>query len=275
MPLNTLYVLSDVAAYVLHNLIGYRREVVRKNLKSVFPDKDDEELHLMEKQFYAHLCDVVVETVKLAHVSDKDIMRRIDFSGVEIVNESLAKDRSVILMLGHYGNWEWVTSSATKYLPGTISCEIYHPLRDKAIDRLMLELRSRFGTENIPMSRAVRRLLQLHKERKRFVCGFISDQRPFSPELKHWTEFLGIDTAYVTGSEAIGNKIGADFFYVEMMPLRRGHYRMNFSRLEPLKDGGENPISRAFLQSLEKSIRKNPSCWLWSHNRWKRKRKFK
>lgn len=275
MPLNALYAFSDVTAYVIRNLIGYRREVVRKNLKSVFPDKDEEELRLIEKQFYHHLCNVVVEAIKLAHVSDREIMRRIEFSGVEMVNESLAEGKSVILMLGHYGNWEWVTSSAMKYLPGTISCEIYHPLRDKAIDRLMLELRSRFGTENIPMSRTVRQLLQFHKEGLKFVCGFISDQRPFSPELKHWTEFMGIDTAYVTGAEAIGNKIGADFFYVEMMPLRRGHYRMNFSRLEPLNDGEKNPVSRAFLQSLEKSIRKNPSCWLWSHNRWKRKRELK
>lgn len=115
----------------------------------------------------------------------------------------------------------------------------------------------------------------MRQEGKTWICGFISDQRPLTnaPVLKYWTDFLGIDTAYVNGGEVIGTKLGAEFFYTEMMPEgKRGHYVMSFSRLNPLDDGGENPFSRAFLARLEESIRQCPHAWLWSHNRWKRKR---
>lgn len=272
LPLGALYCVSDAASFLLHRVIKYRVEVVRKNLRAVFPEKENHELRVIERSFYRHLCDIFIETAKLAHISDTEMDRRVEYVDVCLVNEALASGKSVVLMLGHYGNWEWVTSAARHFTPGVKSCEIYHALRDKAMDKLMLELRSRFGTENIPMSRAVRRLLQTHREGKQFVCGFISDQRPFTPELKHWTDFLGLDTAYVNGGEVIGRKLDAAFIYVEMLPVSRGHYRMTFRRLKPLEDGEENPCTRAFLRELEGSIRRNPAYWLWSHNRWKRRR---
>lgn len=272
LPLGLLYLISDLACFILHKIVKYRVGVVRKNLKMAFPEKSDKELQEIENEFYRHLFDIFVEAAKLAHVSDKEIGRRVKIEGIELVNEALRQGKSVVLLLGHYGNWEWVTASAPLMDKRAVSCEIYHPLRNKAFDRLMLKLRSRFGTENIPMSTSVRRLLGIHRDGGQFVCGFIADQRPFTPELKYWTDFLGIDTAYVNGGEVIGTKVGAEFLYVEMMPLKRGYYKLVFNELSPVDDGGENPYTRAYLHKLEESIRRNPPYWLWSHNRWKRKR---
>ncbi len=272
LPLRMLYLLSDIAAFVLYKIVKYRVKVVRKNLAMAFPEKSEDERLVIEKRFYRHLCDIFIESAKLAHISDKEVEKRIRVVGEECVNDALAEGKSVIMMLGHFGNWEWVTAAARKFRPDAISCEIYHPLRDKAFDQVMLDLRGRFGTENIPMSHTVRRLLEIHRDGKNFVCGFIADQRPFTPALKHWVDFLGIDTAYVNGGEVIGTKMGAEFVYAEMMPEKRGHYVLTLSRLEPLADGEENPYSRAYLARLEDSIRRSPSSWLWSHNRWKRKR---
>ncbi len=272
LPLRALYLLSDIAAFVLYRVVKYRVGIVRKNLAMAFPEKSEKERREIERKFYRHLCDIFIETAKLAHISDKEVQRRVKFKGIEVVNDALASGKSVILMLGHFGNWEWVTSAAPHFLPGSVSCEIYHPLRNKAFNRILLDLRSRFGTENIPMARTYRRLLEINREGKNFVCGFISDQRPFTPVLKHWTDFLGVDTAYVDGGEVIGKKLGAEFVYVEMMPQKRGHYLMEFSRITPLEDNDENPYTRAYMKKLEQSIRRSPSSWLWSHNRWKRKR---
>ena len=174
----------------------------------------------------------------------------------------------MVLLLGHYGNWEWVTYAARKFVPGAVMCEIYHPLSDEAMDRVMLELRSRFGTENIPMRHTLRRLLEIHKEGRQFVCGFISDQRPFEGEPKHWTDFLGIDTPVINGGEAIGSRIGAEFFYAGITPEKRGRYTLTLSKLEPVDDGEENPYTRAYFRKLEEDIRRKPPYWLWSHNRW-------
>lgn len=272
LPLRVLYVLSDVAGFILYKVVKYRVAVVRKNLAMAFPDKTEKERLKIEKRFYRHLCDIFIETAKLAHISDRQMERRVRIEGMEHVDRALDQGRSVVLMLGHFGNWEWVTSIALKIRPEAVSCEIYHPLRDKAFDKVMFDLRSRFGTENIPMANTLRRLLQITREGKNFVCGFISDQRPLTPVLKYWTDFMGIDTAYLNGGEAIGQRLGAEFIYLEMMPQKRGHYVMTLSQLKPIDDGEENPYSRAYLARLEESIRRSPSSWLWSHNRWKRKR---
>lgn len=272
LPLRVLYLLSDMAAFILYKVVKYRIGVVRNNLAMAFPEKSEKERLKIETHFYRHLCDIFIETAKLAHISDKEIEKRVRIEGAECINDALAEGKSVVMMLGHFGNWEWVTSAARKFRPDAISCEIYHPLRNKVFGRIMLDLRSRFGTENIPMAHTVRRLLEIHRDGKNFVCGFIADQRPFTPALKHWTDFLGIDTAYVNGGEVIGVKMGAEFVYGEMMPEKRGHYVLTFSKLKPLEDGEENPYTRAYLARLEESIRLSPSSWLWSHNRWKRKR---
>lgn len=271
-PLGMLYVLSDMVSFILHKVVGYRTDVVRRNLAMAFPEKDAAELYRIEKDFYRHFCDIFLETVKLSGMSEKEIDRRIHIRGVENINDALTQGRSVVLMLGHFGNWEWVTALARRISPDCVIAQIYHPLRNKDFNRIIVEMRSRFGTENIPMAKTLRRLLEINGQGRQFVCGFISDQRPFTPELKHWVDFMGIDTPYVNGGEVIGRKLGAEFIYAECRPVRRGEYVIEISPLSPADDENENPYTRAFLHRLEQSIRSYPSFWLWSHNRWKRRR---
>ena len=271
LPAGALYAVSDFAAWIMRDVAGYRRRMVADNLRRAFPDASDEQRQEWERKFYSYLCDVFVETARLARISDAEMARRVEVRGAGVVNDALKSGKSVILYLGHYGNWEWVTYSARHFLPEAVMCEIYHPLSNKVMDHVMLTLRSRFGTENIPMSRAVRRLLEIDRSGGRFVCGFIADQRPFTPELKHWTDFMGIDTPYVNGGEVIGARTGAAYVYVEMLPVARGRYLLEFRPLHPVADA-ENPYTCAYLRELERTIRRNPPYWLWSHNRWKRSR---
>ena len=151
LPLGALYILSDIACFVLYKVLKYRVDVVRRNLNRAFPEKSEAQLLKIEREFYRHLCDIFVETAKLAHISDSEMARRVHVEGAALVNDAIDRGRSVVLMLGHYGNWEWITYAARSFRPEATMCEIYHPLRDKVMDRIMLELRSRFGTENIPI----------------------------------------------------------------------------------------------------------------------------
>jgi len=274
LPLGLLYGLSDFAAFMLYRVVKYRRGMVADNLRRAFPEASAGQRAAWEREFYSHLCDVFVEAAKLAHVSDREMARRVTVEGMELINAPLRDSRPVILLLGHYGNWEWVTAMARHIEPGAVMCEVYHPLSDKVFDRLMLDLRSRFGTLNIPMARTVRYLLGLKREGQNFICGFIADQRPFTPELKHWTDFMGIDTPYVNGGEVIGRKVGADFIYVDVEPRRRGYYHLTLRPILPSAglQGEENPFTVEYLRMLERTIRRNPPYWLWSHNRWKRSR---
>lgn len=273
LPLRALYGLSDLAYLVLYRVVGYRRKVVRDNLRRAFPDASEKQIKVWERGFYRHLCDIFIEAVKLLHMPDSEVDERINIHGADLVNDAIAGGRSVVLMLGHYGNWEWVPAIVRKFSEGTFGSQIYHPLDNKLMDRVMLKIRSRFGTQSIPMDRAVRTLIGVERAGDHFVCGFIADQRPNGSNYNHWTDFLGIDTPYVVGGETIGDHLGAVYLYLDVEKTSRGHYSLTFKPIEPPDGDAESyPHTRRYLAMLEETIRRAPQYWLWSHKRWKRSR---
>ena len=147
-------------------------------------------------------------------------------------------------------------------------CQVYHPLRNKAFDKLILHLRKRFDSMSIPQNQVLRTVLRLRREPKPFLVAFNSDQHPNSTVQEHWTTFLGQDSAYNTGAEEIGHKIGARFIFMDFEQPRRGYYRISLHKIEPA-EGEQFPYTISYLRMLEASILRQPELWLWSHRRWR------
>ena len=270
LPLCVLYVIGDVLAFVAHRIVRYRLDVVRKNLRNALPERSDRERRRIERAYYRHLGDCVVETVKLLHISDEELFRRVEIRNSDLVNDTVAGGRSVVLFLGHYGNWEWVQLISKTFHGNDVGGEIYRRLYNPTMERVMQRIRSRFDTVCIPQENAVRTLLRMHAEGKKFVIGFIADQYPNSWNFHYWTDFLNQRAAYVTGGEEIGIRVNARFIYLEVDKPRRGHYVMTFKPIEPPADSCEKyPYSVQFLRMFEEHIRRAPEYWLWSHNRWR------
>lgn len=270
LPLRALYAVSSLICFVVHRVVRYRLRVVRTNLRNAFPEKTEKELKAIEKEFYTYLCDIIVETVKLLHISDKELMRRVEIHGTEVVKEYARQGHPIILYLGHYCNWEWVPSLTLRVDEPKVMGALYRPLRNKVMDRVMLKLRSRFRSMCIPVKEAYRMLLRIKSEGTPFMVGFIADQRPKGfQEYHHWTEFLNQNTAYAVGGETIGRRVGARYVYLDLQRIKRGYYSITFRKMdiEPFKET-DYPYTLCFLSMLEDSIRKNPPYWLWSHNRW-------
>ena len=110
LPLWVHYLISDAIYLVVYRLVGYRKKLVRKNLKDCFPEKTETEILRIEKDFYRWFGDYLVETIKLLTISEKELKRRMVFKGTEIVDEVVESGRSCAVYLGHYCNWEWITS---------------------------------------------------------------------------------------------------------------------------------------------------------------------
>ncbi len=276
LPLCVLYRFSDFAAWILRCVVKYRRELVCRNLTRCFPDASPLQIKRWEKQFYKSLCDTFIEALKLLSISDRQMNRRVEVVNASLVDDAVESGHSVVLFLGHYGNWEWVTKICAHFKSDCRVSQIYHPLSSAIFDRLMLKIRSRFGSESIPMSRTLRRLLAIEREGHHWVCGFISDQRPVGKELHNWADFMGIDTPFIGGGEELGEKMDAKFLYVDVERLSRGYYRLTFMPVEPdaedLAGGVDHPYTRQYLRLLETTIRRNPPYWLWSHDRFRRTR---
>lgn len=269
LPFCILYVISDTMFLFVYYILRYRRKTVNDNLYNSFPEKNDKERRKIERKFYKHFCDCIVETIKLLHLTNKEIDKRIIVTNGSLIEQIAEDGAPIILYLGHYGNWEWTPAVTRHYTRPAFNGQIYRPLHNRLMEQVMLTIRSRFHTISIPQKSAFRTLLQLKQENKQFLIGFVADQRPNSGNLHHWTTFLHQDTAYSTGGEEIGKRTGAHFVYLEIEKIKRGHYQMTFRLIPPLQDGKEYPYTRQFMNMMENSIRRAPEYWLWSHKRWR------
>ena len=273
LPFRVLYVISDLIYVILCYVLRYRREVVEKNIRNSFPMKSEREIRDIRTGFYRHLADCIVETVKLLDVSDAEMRKRVEVNNAELIERMAEDGKSIILYLGHYGNWEWVQEISSRYSRPKVSAEIYRHAKNKVFNQLISRIRSRYSTVQIIQKKAVRTLLGFNRTDTQCMVGFISDQRPNSTNLNHWLTFLNQDTPVAVGGEEIGRHIGAHYAYLDIEKKSRGHYCLTFKEIKPDADATDYPITASFFRMFEQTIQRNPSYWLWSHDRWKFKRK--
>ena len=267
-PYRVLYALSSLIYPIVYYVVGYRRKVVRKQLTDSFPEKSEREIVEIEKKFYRHFCDYVMETVKLMHISDEEMRRRLRFTNPELIEQLRGDGRPFFIYLGHQCNWEYVISITMWIHPDLAACQIYHPLSNKAMDKLMYRLRSRFNSVGIPQKQTLRAILTMIREGKQPLLGLIADQRPLRNPEPEWMPFLHQETAIITGGETMGRKLDAHFIYGSMKCVRRGYYEITFQPITPI-EGEEFSYSKQYMRLLEKDIQTQPHMWLWTHRRWK------
>ena len=272
LPLRVLYVVSDAMSFIIHRCFRYRVQIVRKNLRNAFPDKDETWFRRTEKEYYRYLCDCIVETVKLLHFSDKELLRRVTVENAEVVSDYASADKPIILFMGHCANWEWVPALTLTVAKPRKMGALFRPLHSRVMNRVMLRIRSRFSSVCIPIKGAYRALLDMKKQYNTFMIGFIADQRPTGAVPKHWTYFLNQWTAFVAGGETIGNRVGARYLYLDLQRTKRGYMSLTFKEMRPEEDGEKDyPYTREFFRLLQETITRKPAFWLWSHNRWRDK----
>lgn len=281
LPFWLLYRVSDVIFLLLYYLIRYRRKVVRKNLTTSFPDMSLKEVKAVERRFYRWLCDYVMETIKLLSISDEKLLRHIEFRGVDQLEQVFDEGRNCAAILGHYCNWEWLSATGLAFKAARQVTQadrkqpamglIYHPLNSKAFDRLFIDIRSAHGGDCVPKKDILRHLLTYKREDRRSLFGYISDQAPWWTNIHLWIDFLNHETPVFTGAERIMRKMNDAVFYVDMERPRRGKYICTFRLLAPEASKTEEyDITKQFFKYLENSIRRQPSLYLWTHDRWKR-----
>lgn len=274
LPFWVLYRLSDCGFVLMYYIVRYRRGVVRRNLRTSFPDYSDSQIRSAERGFYRWFCDYFIEAVKLLSISDRQLRRRFQIEGIDEVERRFAQGRDCAAILGHYCNWEWLSCVGIALPQDRVMGLIYHPLRSPVFDRLFRDLRSSQPTSMcVPKAEILRRLVTLRKEGRRSLFGYIADQGPKWQNIHLWLDFLGHETPVFTGAERIMRRMDNAVFYVSMTRPRRGYYTCRFRLLsEHPAEEEEFAVTRRFFEWLEDDIRREPRYYLWSHNRWKRTR---
>lgn len=270
LPLKALYIFADILFILVYHIARYRRKLVRRNMSKSFLDKTEKEIIKLEKEFYHHFCDYFFETIKLLHISDDEMRKRMEFHGLDLLAEAMKDNKSCIMYLGHYGNWEWVPSIGLHLPQEMVKAQIYQRISSKSFDDIFIKIRTRFNSLNIERKETMRTIVKLRNEGKQTIYGFISDQRPPRYYDQYWTTFLNQDTLTLTGTERIARKTKFAVAYLDVQKTKRGHYKGTFSLISP--DASREPeyaITELYMRKLEKTILRNPAYYLWTHNRWK------
>lgn len=273
LPLQIQYFFSDICYLILYYVIRYRRRVVRINLENAFPEKSQAERLEIEKKYYRHLCDLFVEMYRMWHMSAREIRERCVFTNPEVIQRYFEQGRSVVAVLGHYGNWEWMASYGLWMSDDVDFFTLYKPLHDPVADRVMRSIRSRFKAKPVPRQDILRRIVENRRENRLFLAAFIGDQTPNKSNLNFWMQFLNQDTPVLVGTEKIARKFDLPVVSLRVRKIRRGYYEVDFVDLcaDPQQlESGE--LTRMHTRMLERFIREIPELWLWSHKRWKHSR---
>lgn len=270
LPFWILYSLSDLLFIIIYHITKYRKSVVSRNLINSFPDKTPEEIEVIQKEFFVHLCDLIVENVKLFSMSQKEVQEHFKIINTELFESFYNQGRSIILVGGHYNNYEIAAISFDMYTPHQ-AIGIYSSLSNKFFDKKFGESRTKYGVEIITKGLVPRSFVS--NKNKLTMTIFGSDQSPTYSKQVYWTNFLTQETAVHLGTEIFAVKYNYPVIFIKIYKVKRGYYEGVLELLD------ENPgnskkgeITELHTNCLEKIINENPQYWLWSHKRWKRKK---
>ncbi len=267
LPLPAWYAFARLMAWILEHVFRHRHSIINMQLAACFPDRDSRWIRETRREFFRNFAQVSVEIVKAATITPEEIDRRVLFAGDEAPRTALQAGQSIIIVTSHNCNWEWALLKLSTALGSPVQAT-YKPLKGRFGDRLMLTIRSRFGAQMISARRLLMRVLRYRGPAR--IVAMVTDQAPTSSAVRYFTQFMGLDTAFFIGPEAIARSAGMPVWYLAMRRESRGHYRIDFM---PLATAGEELPTGALIEryarEVESLTRENPPDWLWNYRRWK------
>jgi Kdo2-lipid IVA lauroyltransferase/acyltransferase len=272
LPLSFLYIISRILAWLLHWVFGYRLNVVRENLKNSFPEKTQDELRKIERDFYHHFADVIMEIIKLKTMPFKELKRRCSCppESVKLMDEYFKQGKNVMIVMGHTGNWEW--AGASYHLSNRHQIlTAYRPLKSKVFDLETLKMRERTGNILVPMKTLPREMFRARN--KVVATALIADQTP-SKNNAFWIRFLNQETPFFKGTEILSQKFNTPLFWAGVRRIKKGYYELTLELITENPKDFDQPgsLTNLFVSFLERDINNQPEAWLWSHRRWKHRR---
>jgi KDO2-lipid IV(A) lauroyltransferase len=271
LPYRLFYLFSDFVFFFVYHIVGYRKKVVRDNLKLVFPEKPEKEILRIRKDFFKHMCDMFLEMVKTMGLSKDDIKKRYHIKNIELIQE-IEKEKSILIPCSHYANWEW-NVSLNLYVKSK-GYAVYQRVANKYFDNLVKDFRSRWNTALITTHETVKTVMRNKKSDTRAIYGMVSDQSPMVIHAHYWDKFMGITVPIYNGTEILARKLDLAVVFLKVTKIKRGYYEAEFIPITLSgKNTEPNEITKKFIALTEQQIYERPEHYLWSHKRWKHRDK--
>ena len=266
LPIQILYLISKIIRFIVYDVLCYREKVVIDNIQNTFIEKSQTEVIKLKNNFYDYFFELIVEIIKLLSISNNELNKRFTFSNINVIKQALKKNKSVIVVVGHYGNWEWALRSASNLIDTKI-IGVYKRINNTIFEWLLLKIRS--NTNVLPVEiKSLPRELVNNNEKK--IYAMVADQSPTLEQSNVRINFLNRDTLVYTGVEKISKKYNMPVFYLNIKLTSKGYYESTFEEINSKNINGKKlEITKEFFSKLENQIKSEPRLWLWSHKRWK------
>ncbi|WP_124980543.1 lysophospholipid acyltransferase family protein [Nonlabens xiamenensis] len=267
LPFFVVYRISDFFYFILWYIVGYRKEVIKNNIRTAFPTYTEQQVQRTAKDSTKHFCDIFIEMIKSMGMSKKSMRKRFTCSNPELVNAFAKAEKPIIAMFGHQGSYEW-TMVLDEVLDYHVYA-IYKPLKNKYFDALIRKIRKKFGSSMVAMKQATA-VMSKKVQTEAALFALVADQSPKASRAQFFTNFFDQPSAVFKGAEKIAREFDCAVVFLKISKVKRGYYSTEFELITA--DGSATDewyITDQFFELLETQIRKQPQYYLWSHKRWK------
>lgn len=272
VPLRAGQRLGSAAGRLFSVVCFGRRRVAMDGLRTAFPDRTDAEIEDVYRRTWSHFGAMIFEMPHILRMNRGNLDRYVVFEHPERIERALVKGKGVLVLTGHFGNWELMSAAVSLKTKGRTAV-VARPLDYEPADRVLRRIRTRFGTEIIPKNMGLRRMLKiLHANR---VVGVLLDQNV------DWYDgvfvpFLGNQACTNKGLALVALKTGSPVVPVFSVRRKDGRFSVIFGEEIPLTRSGDRmkdieENTARFTRVIESYIRRYPDHWFWFHRRWKTK----
>ncbi|MCL2728014.1 MAG: lysophospholipid acyltransferase family protein [Bacteroidales bacterium] len=275
LPLKVHYFFSNIFFFFVYHVVGYRKSTVYINLARSFPHLKYGEIKSLARKFYRHFADLAAETLWYVAATPRRLAKRVRLEQADILKVLYEQNKSVVLLSGHMGNWEYflVTSVYADMglggYPKNRMAIVYKALENSVMDSFFYGVREKHRFGGLVESNRIARFMAQHR-REAWLYALVADQSPL-PGSRYCVDFLHQPTLMMNGPEQLARMMNCAVAYYKMNKEGRGRYLITVQPIcnhpDELPEGG---ITSAYAKLLEENIYEQPEIWLWSHKRWKR-----
>lgn len=271
LPESLARLLGRALGLFTHRLLRYRLAVVRQQMRAAFPALDQDRLRCLERDFYRHLGLTLVETLRLAHLTDQEIIERTRLDGLDRVDAAFAQGKGVFILGAHAGSWE--TAMAAWGARGYRTHVVVKEIKSVAGQHLADRLRSSHGVISLPRRGSIKQIFRVLRENE--GVGFVLDQNTIREE-GVFVDFFGRPACTMPGLAIMVGRTGAPVLPLKCYREPAGLHRIEVMPPIPWEDpegmSREEVVrhnTQRYTAVLEDIIREHPAQWLWVHKRWK------
>ncbi len=249
--------------------IGIRRDIVNANLRLAFPDRDDRWIESTTLRAYEHLGREAAAMMRLSKLDASAVVERTQAIGWDQMERARSLGKGVLLVTGHYGNWEIAAASVASR--GVPIAAIVRRQGNRLVDERLQQLRRNLGVETIYQGQAPSRVPRIL--RANGVVGIVGDQDARRAGI--FVPYFGRLASTHRGPALFALRLGAPVFscIARRLPGEDVQYEVTGERVEFTPtgelDADVRSLTAELASRLERAVRVAPEQYFWFHKRWK------